>query len=84
MTQKQQAMTYEEALTVYFGGLNGLNKQAIPFTCKCGERNYSHKEGAQVINMPILSVSDCFAHIRKNHKERIKKIQAQKFEQITI
>jgi hypothetical protein len=75
---KTQALNYEQAINAYFGGIRGLSKMALPFTCKCGKNTYTFEEidEDEIKNQfqkPIMSVPEIFAHIRKDHHERIKK-----------
>ena len=77
MTQKTQALTYPSAIETFFGGVKGLAKQPLPFTCRCGDSTYLTKEkngeSWMKFEKPIMSIEECFKHIRRSHKERIKK-----------
>lgn len=72
--QKKPPLTFIEAIDEYFGGVQGLAAMALPFTCKCGDNTYPKKE----IQMPIMRERDCYTHIRKRHKEVIKKAHLDK------
>ena len=73
MTQKLPALTYPSAIEIWFGGIKGLAKQPLPFTCRCGDNTYPEKIQGGVRQNPIMLLEDCFKHIRRAHKERIKK-----------
>lgn len=73
--QKEPAMSHETALNTYYGGVKGLSAMGIPFTCKCGGRDYPtvSETTGEMIAHPVMHVEDTFKHIRKVHRERIKK-----------
>jgi hypothetical protein len=80
MSSKQQPpLTYTQAIDEYFGGVKTLAGKSLPFKCKCGSTTYPKKVMDKKLDMPttkefaILSIPECFLHIRKSHKERIKK-----------
>ena len=85
MRQKQEALTYVEVLNKYFGGVNGLARQGLPFTCSCGN-NYSNifKNG-ETTQKYIMALPDIWEHVRKTHREKIKRLKVEKEpEQTTI
>lgn len=73
MTQVTQALTYTTALDSFFGGIHGLARQSLPFKCKCGDTTFPEKFQGGVQYIPIMKPEECFKHIRRVHKERIKK-----------
>lgn len=71
MKKQSESITYNEALIKYFGGLSLLSKQPLPFKCfSCGKNYTIIDEG---IKESIMSLSDIFVHIRKTHKEKLRK-----------
>lgn len=71
--QLKPAITFVDAINAYFGGVHGLAKMSIPFTCKCGSHNYPEPDYQGVlIDRWIMNLEDCFKHIRKVHKEKIR------------
>jgi len=74
--EKQPLLTHAEAIDKFFGGVKELAKQPLPYTCSCGENNFTYRKkdlGMMVeYSAPIMSVVDCYKHIR-NHKQRIKR-----------
>jgi len=72
MKHDAPVITYQDAIDKYFGGLHKLNKGALPFTCQCGERAYTKRVNKEMVLVPLMTVNDCFIHIRRAHKERIK------------
>jgi hypothetical protein len=60
MAIKKPALTYEQAINAYFGGVKHLAANKFPFKCTCGGSAYSE--------------ADIWQHIRKEHKERLKKV----------
>ncbi len=81
MKKKEEASTYVQALNNYFGGVSGLAQQSLPFKCKCGSTRYPNKLGESV---DMMNIGDCFLHIRRIHKERIKRTKKVKLEQTSI
>ena len=74
MTQKTQALSYPTAIEIWFGGVKALVKQPLPFTCRCGDNTFPEKiSGGGTAQLPIMVLADCFKHIRRSHRERIKK-----------
>lgn len=75
MPRKDPPLTHQEAFERYYGGMTKIVKQSLPFKCECGSTTYKKfdEELAQTIEVPVMTVEDCFRHIRKAHKERIKK-----------
>lgn len=73
--QKEPAMSHETALNLYYGGVHGLSSMPIPFKCKCGGTTYPaiSETTGELVAVPVMHVEDIFKHIRKVHKERIKK-----------
>lgn len=67
-------ITPEEAIHVWFGGAKELAKQPFPFTCRCGDRTYPDKDArGKRVDKAIMGIDDCLRHVRRAHKERIKK-----------
>ena len=65
MSNKKPTLTFEEALLVYFGGLRKLNKSSLPFRCTC--------------KVEVMTLQECFDHIRQQHTERIANPRRKKF-----
>lgn len=66
-------MTYEESIKNYFGGVKQLAKQTLPYTCKCGDNTFPQKKDGIPMEIPMMSIPDCYRHIRRRHKESIQK-----------
>lgn len=70
-------LTHTEAINKFFGSIQELAKQRLPYTCKCGEQNFTFRKKEHDIMIehtaPMMSVPDCYRHIR-NHKQRIKRV----------
>lgn len=72
-------ITPESAIHIWFGGAKELAKQPFPFTCRCGDNTYPDKDVAgKKVDKAIMSLAECFKHIRRTHKERIKKEEEKK------
>lgn len=74
---KQQVipMSHEGALNEYFGGIKGLAKKPLPFKCKCGETIFSIQAGIDVLIRPIMTLADCYTHIKTDHHESIRNLK---------
>lgn len=75
MRQKAEALTYESAFINYFGSVKEIVHKPLPFKCRCGDTSFS-LDKKTTEKFPIMSLEDCFTHIRHDHKERIKKLNA--------
>lgn len=72
--QKDPAMTHTQAINTYYGGVHGLARMGMPFTCKCGGKTYRAKsEDGVLFEKPVMHIEETFKHIRGFHGERIKK-----------
>jgi hypothetical protein len=75
MIRKLPIMTFQQAINEYYGGVHGVAKMSLPFTCKCGNKNYKKtiiKFGKQEkVEIPVMKLPDCFKHIRTVHRVRI-------------
>lgn len=69
---KNHPTTFVEALDKYFGGVQKLSRSKIPFTCICGDKSFSLSRKSDK-SLPIMRVEDCYRHIRRNHREILKK-----------
>jgi hypothetical protein len=69
--KKKESITFQEAISHFFGGVKGLAKQKLPFTCRCGKNSYT-RYGEIRREVPIMSTEDCFKHIRRTHGEKIR------------
>lgn len=79
MKEKRQTLTYSEALWTFFQGIQGLSRQLLPFRCiRCNSSMFTKKERDKklgvkaIIWLPIMSVDDCFRHIRRDHQIKLK------------
>jgi len=72
--KKTDALSFTQAIDMYYGGVHNINRMPLPFTCKCGGKTYTeHPKNDVPVTFPVMTIEDCFAHIRKDHKERIKR-----------
>lgn len=70
--ETRSTLTHKEALDEFYGGVHGLAKMKLPFTCKCGARQY-RKSKKEEMPIPVMTIPDCYKHIRKGHGEKISK-----------
>lgn len=71
---KTESISYQSAINRYYGGVHGLSRQKMPFTCQvCEEQTYPqvNTEGGGH-SLPVMDITDCYRHIRRVHKEKIK------------
>lgn len=78
MKQKAQKITFTQAIDSWYGGVKGLALQTLPFKCRCGDTTYpivkKDKTGIKAYSeTTVMAVVDCIKHIRRVHKELIKK-----------
>lgn len=75
--QQTNPMTYTQALDEYFGGLKALARKPLPFKCRCGGTTYTDEnDKGESVEKAILSLTEIYQHIRKNHRERVKTPEA--------
>lgn len=71
MRTKRQAITHEQALTIFWGGVHAIAQKPFPWKCKCGEGEAYH-------------VNQLWDHVRKAHKEYVIRKSKVKSDQLTI
>lgn len=72
--KKSKAISFQDSITIYFGGIQALANSKLPFTCKCGGRTWISRPDKNGVRhaLPIMNFTDCFAHVRSVHREVIK------------
>jgi hypothetical protein len=77
MSIKTELLTFAQAIEHFYGGVHGLAKSALPFKCECGMTTYPQMWIDELgikreAFMPVMNLDDCFKHVRRNHRKRLK------------